>query len=347
MLFRSLTSKNCFALEHLTGFHSGWKAGDDGEDYSLLPRINYKTLITPEGDVIMSSPHFVEIMSQQRRIFDGTSGAIYKNTKEDRRYTGLRTPWIIAGTPALMDTDQSRLGDRFLREWIPQPNAEERAEILRRVGYTALRSVLRTSDGDARGYIDDRLALAYQLTGGYVDYLRASAEDLLSSLVINEEDNIERCATLGEFTADMRARPDRDKTKEHDATKELPSRLTHQYVRLACCLAVVKQRPEVDAEVMRVVQRVALDTSRGKTMAIAGHLYTAGLDGMETVQLAALTASTDDRVRTLLRFMQQIDVVVSFRQKTGGLGSKVKYRLTRRMASLYRAVMGSDRADHT
>jgi hypothetical protein len=110
-----LTSKNCYPLEHVKGFHSGWREGQDGEDFSLITRINRKTLVTPEGDVIMSSPQFTEIMSQQRRIFDGTAGASFKNMKKDRRYTGLRTPWIIAGTPALMQTDQSRLGDRFLR----------------------------------------------------------------------------------------------------------------------------------------------------------------------------------------------------------------------------------------
>ncbi len=93
----------CYPLEQLTGFHSGWQDGS-GQDFSLLSRVNGKTMITPEGDVLMSSPRFAEIMSQQRRIFDGTSGASYKNQKVDQRYTGLRTPWIIAGTPALITT---------------------------------------------------------------------------------------------------------------------------------------------------------------------------------------------------------------------------------------------------
>ena len=49
---------------------------------------------------LLSSPKFAELMSQQRRIFDGTSGASYKNRKEDVRFTGLRTPWVMAVTPS-------------------------------------------------------------------------------------------------------------------------------------------------------------------------------------------------------------------------------------------------------
>ncbi len=52
-----LVSGHCHSLEHLTGFHSGWKLPDDPtKDCSLIARINGKTLITPEADVLLQPP---------------------------------------------------------------------------------------------------------------------------------------------------------------------------------------------------------------------------------------------------------------------------------------------------
>lgn len=329
-----LTSSNCYALEHLTGFHSGWK-DESGEDYSLLSRINHKTLITPEGDVLISSPHFPEIMSQQRRIFDGTSGASYKNRKEDLRYTGLRTPWIIAGTPALMDTDQSRLGDRFLRVCISPPAEDEKQEILRRVGYTALRSVIVASNGDAGGHVSKQMAEAYGMTGGYVDYLFGNATELLSSLQIDEESIVSQCSLLAEFTADMRARPDPDHRKEHAATKELPTRLTHQFVRLACCLAVVLNQKSINEDVLLRVRKVAMDTGRGRTLALTHYLYDAP-NGLAVDQLALYEGQPPDRTKALLQFLKKIHIVELFEpDPVKGVKSRKKWRLTERMRNLF------------
>ncbi len=234
-----LVSKKCCPLEHLKGFYSGYTDAT-GEDFSLLARINRKTLITPEMDVMMGDPNFVKLMSEARRIFDGTGGASYKNKKEDLRYTGLRTPWIAAGTPALLDNDQSRLGDRFLKIYVDRPDYDEQRSILLRAGYTELASVVQTSNGHAEGQMTAELARAYQLTGGYVDYLRSNAGELLSAVQQDAEYVVDRCATLAEFAALLRARPNSDLRKqEGEVVVELPSRLTKQFVRLAKCLAVV------------------------------------------------------------------------------------------------------------
>ncbi len=331
-----LVNDGCYALEHLTGFHSGWQDGS-GDDFSLISRIDRKTLITPEGDVLMSSPRFVEIMSQQRRIFDGTSGASYKNMKKDMHYTGLRTPWIIAGTPALMETDQSRLGDRFLRVIINEPTEEEKQAILLRVGYTALRSVVQTSDGKPETQLEERMYEAYRLTGGYVGWLRDNAADLLSSLVKNEKRLISCCANLGEFTAYMRARPNPDTKAETHAAKESPTRLMHQYVRLACCVAVVLNLDNITDEVMRRVHKVAMDTSRGMTLAMTRHLHQAIEEGLQVCTLAAYTSRTEEKTRRMLRFLKRIGVArVSSVKGTKG---RPRWRLTDRMQTLYKEVM--------
>lgn len=252
-----LVSKHCFPLEHLTGFFSGFKGGDDDEDYSVITRANRKVMITPEGDVLMSNPKAREIMAQQRRIFDGVSGATYKNRKEDLRYAGLRTPWIMAGTPALLDMDQSRLGDRFLKVFLERPAEEERLQILNRVSRSAFNAVQATAEGE--DLIGAELRAAYETTGGYIDYLRENTH-LLSQITCEDKhfDTVEALADLVSF---LRARP--SVNEDGEATRDQPTRLTSQFVRLMTCLTYVLNRTRVDQEVMRRVCKVALDSGKG------------------------------------------------------------------------------------
>lgn len=336
-----LVSRYCYALEHLTGFHSGWKDGS-GKDFSLLARINGLLLITAEADVLLSSPNFTQIMSQQRRIFDGSSGASYKNMAEDQRYTGLRTPWLMAGTPALLDTDQSRLGDRFLRVVIDPPGQEEKREILRRVGLAALDSVVQTSNCSPASSIEGNMLHAYQLTGGWVDKLRS--QDTAGRLAAVRADTdhdalIDRCSDLAEFVADMRARPNADprKLETHD-TKELPSRLTHQLVRLAACLAVATGQRRVSGKVMRVVRKVALDTAKGRTYNAAAAMRQAGEVGLPVGQLAVAMGVGEDRAKADLGFLCRPAIAVAadfVYKKHQGLKGVRHWRLLPRFADLW------------
>lgn len=330
-----LTSPKCKLLEHITGFHSGWKDGS-GEDFSLIDRINRMTLITPEGDVMMSNPAFIQVMSQARRIFDGSSSASYKNSKEDKVHSGLRTPWIMAGTPALLSADQSRLGDRFLKVFIDPPSDDEREAILRRVVNTALQSVRVKSEETSEGQISPRLGEAYSLTGGYINYLRDNSSDLLSQ-VIFDDDQLYACGLLGEFTRHFRARPHPDVKKDDTPNVEEPHRLAHQFVRLACCLAVVLNKDRVDEEVMRITKKVALDTSRGITLQIAHALYQAQPDGFDMKAIENVTGRDHTKIRVMLKFLRQIGVVEINKDKitTGAKTKQTRYRLTSKMYKLY------------
>lgn len=340
-----LTDKeHCHSLEHLTGFYSGWK-DESGREYSLIDRINRKCLITPEGDVLMSSPHFHEVMSQARRIFDGKGSATYKNNDEDKNWEGLRTPWIMAGTPAMLDSDQSRLGDRFLKVYMNKPDDAEQDAIIHRVAYTALRSVRIKSDGVPESQIEEYKGLAYRLTGGYLDWLRKNV-DLLSAVECDDE-FLEQCETLAKFCAFMRARPgDTRKEEQHD-TKEMPTRLTHQFVRLAVCLTVVLSKKSVDAEVMRRVRKVALDTCSGYVLRAAHYLVKYHDEGMEHRTLAASINYDGLKMEGSLRFLKRIGVADQFKPPmqeviVGGrktsINPKQRWRLTDKVYQLYQKV---------
>lgn len=306
----------CYPLEHLTGFHSGWRdPSGDGKDFSVLTRCNHKCMITPEGNVLASNPRFGELMDQQRRIFDGTSGASYKWFDEDRRYVDLRTPWIIAATPSFIQHHQAHLGDRFLRFWVESPEQTEGKSIIMQVAHTGRRAVRQSSNGAPGNTIREASkSKAYQMTGGYIQYLRDNVNELLTAIEIDEEPWVEeRCAALGEFVADMRARPDTTASrfapdKEPHTTKELPTRLTHQFVRLADCLAVVLNKKKVDEAVMKLLTQVAKDSVRGRTLDIVLQMHKEP-EGSNVNSLSIVLGELEDRVKSLILFLRKIGVV--------------------------------------
>jgi hypothetical protein len=336
-----LVSKTCYPLEHLTGFHSG-SVDSSGDDFSLISRIDRKTMVTSEGDVVMSSPVFDRIMSEQRRIFDGTSGAAFKNMKVDQRHTGLRTPWILAATPGIIEKkDQSQLGDRFLRVRVEKADPEEERLILRHVSRSAARSVRRTSNCSPDTQMSPEKSLAYRLTGGYVDHLRQNAERLLNTVEPETDEILDQHEDFGAFTAYMRARPvDERKRDELEAEKELPSRLTHQYVRLGSCLAAVMQRPRIDKDVMRIVRKVAIDTSRIRMIQMVGQIFDKADEGCYTQSLATWNGYTAEKMQSTLKFLLDIGAVENYRGTGPGSDAHYRWQLSTRMRQLWKKVHG-------
>lgn len=342
-----LVSGHCHNLEHLTGFHSGWKMADDqSKDCSLIARINGKTLVTPEFDIMRASPRYAELMSQQRRIFDGKSGATFKNTDKDTLYVGLRTPWIRAGTPAIMDTDQASMGDRFLRIIISDPSDEEKRQIIRKAVRSERTALMERTNGTAGSLVDPKTRKAHALTGGYVDWLRANVEDEVAKVVVSEAAE-EFCIDLAELSADLRARPNEDKKRlePHD-TKELPTRLARQNIRMASFLAVAMNKPTVDADVLRIVRKMALDTASGHSLKMVwwlcnpnpktsdGQTYQE-TGGLMAGILESWTGMDKDRLQRYLAYLCNIDVLERREMKQMG----PTWRLTERVYHLYLRVM--------
>lgn len=342
-------SRTTYLLEHLTGFHSGWKDGS-GNDFSLIARINGKTLITPEGDVMMSNPKAAELMSQQRRIFDGSSKAEYKNKteEENKEHTGLRTPWIIGGTPALLSFNQSRVGDRFLKVILDHPDEKGKQAILRKVALRAIDSVMQSSNGTAGSILSKEMLFAYQMTGGYVDYLRENSDTLLQRVEIPDREMFAwRCGQMADLVSHLRARPDMTKADEKHETKEMPTRLTEQFIRLACCLAVVLGRFRIDAEVMRRVRKVAMDTASGKTLDWLRQFRAKDAEdvakgqeesGCGSAQLAIVMHEEENHVKRYLKFLKKIKVVENF--KSTQSARETRWRLTPKMKELWKEVVG-------
>jgi hypothetical protein len=174
---------------------------------------------------------------------------------------------------------------------------------------------------------------AMRLTGGYVDHLRDNAGDLYESTTM-DDDAKKVCIKLGKFVAFMRARP--STRQDETAEREFAARLVSQLIRLAKSLAVVINRPTVDAEVLSRVTRVAKDTARGRTLEIAKVLQGRGEEGSDIRELSLLFGESENKLRHLLKFLRKIHAVEFFRpEQIRGISSAPRWRLTPRILKLF------------
>lgn len=331
------------AKSTIRGFHSGFQSEDREQDHSLISQVNGKTLVTKDGDTLIQSPNLGQVLSEARDVYDRNSRTSYRNASS-KTYVGINMTWILCGTNSLRSLDNSELGERFLDCVIMEGIDEELEEdILWRVANSADRNLLIESDGNPEHQQSPEMTEAMQLTGGYINYLRQNSIQILGEVVIT--DDVKRqCMELGKFVAYMRARPSskQDETSE----REFAARLVSQHVRLTRCLGAVLNKTVVDDQVMGLVRKVALDTARGKTLAIVEALAQFPKRGMESTAVAHAVSKTTQETRALLRFLTRIGALESVTGRSKGLSSGVRWRLSERFLPIYNSIYGIEGKDH-
>lgn len=333
----AVASRYVVSKSTLRGFHSGFKV-EGGEDTALIAKLKDKTLAIKDGDTLLKSPNLSQILSEARDIYDRTSRTHYRNAKS-QDYTGIRMTWILCGTSALREIDDSELGARFIDCIVMEGIDDEfEDEVGWRVANQEERNMAMESDEMASSQYDPALTEAMSLTGGYVEYLRSNATRLYSEVEMGDA-ALRRCVKLGKFIAHMRARPNRKKDTE-DVGREFAARLVKQQVRLAKSVAIVLNKKSVDEEVLDRVTKVALDTSRGLTLQIV-ELLSKAPNGLELRGLVLLTNRTDNDVRIMLRFLRKIGVVQMIEtDATEKRGRQKRWYLTDKIHKLYLEVKG-------
>jgi len=345
-----LTSDRCMALSNLTGLLSGYNDGT-GDDHSLLARGNRRCWITSEADTMVSDPGFAHLMGQFRKVFDGSLEKVFRNKKENVEHHGLRTPWIMAGTPSgLLNMNQASLGDRFLKVRLWPPDEGTKQSIVMRAIRAELTACRIRSNGRAEGNDTPEAVQAYRLTGGWVDHLFQSSDRLIGALAKHAMPKAEaECAALACFVADMRSRPTPlarfGQEHEWDGGKETPARLGRQFIRLACCLAAVMGRESIDGDVLRIVGKVAWDTASGKTLEVVKRVSYAGVAGIDRHHLAIVLHVTEDSLNRWLAHLRKTDVVRCFRPRTVAGATRTRWVLTDRFQELWQAVAGARKGD--
>ncbi len=332
----TVSTRFVVAKSKLRGFHSGFVAQEDKKatqkaDHSLIPEIRNKTLITKDGDTLLSSPNLSEILSEARDLYDGVSRSHYRNSA-GRAYAGLRMTWILAGTASLRSIDSSELGERFL-DCVVVDKLEDgqRESIAKRVRQRAFGArVIETDEEDENRQKtqDEEMLEAHGRTAGYLEYLRENVAERIEELKVPTEAE-EGCERMGDFVAYMRARP--SKLQSESKEREMPWRLIVQLARLAMNLSVVLNRPEIDDVVMEKVKKVALDTARGHTLDICRQLVKVGDLGMEAKGLATIANLSEPKANDYLLFLSHIGVVErtkNVKRKKGFQSRGVRWKLT-------------------
>lgn len=333
----SVSKKYIVAKSTIRGFHSGFTidGGGEEEDNSLLCKLYGKTLVTKDGDTLIQSPNYQQILSEARDIYDGASRTHYRN-KMGKDYERLRLTWLLCGTSSLRVLDQSELGERFLDCVIMEKIDEEQEdEVLLRVVNRAVENLAIEATDDLESYNDPAMIKAMQLTGGYVEWLRENAGEVLPT-IYNSQETLLKCAKLGKFVAFMRARPSR--VQDENVEREFAARLAIQLTRYANCLALVLNEKSVSPKVMKRTERIALDTGRGQSLEIVDYLY-GEENGSEIKAIAICMGDEVYKTRRMLKFMQRIGIVRTFRQeKIKGVKGQIRWRLSSRFRKLYETV---------
>lgn len=335
----STAKKYITAKSTIRGFHSGFKTDGGGEkDNSLLALLNNMTLVTKDGDTLLQSPELARILSEARDVYDRVSRTHYRHGLS-RDYEGINMTWILCGTLSLLKLDQSELGERFLTSIIMDGIDDEvEDEILMKVAHRVARNMGVEVGKGAAAQNDPQMTRAMQMTGGYVEYLRENATELLGRVGQSDE-ALRYCTRLAKFVAHLRARP--SSHQDEAAEREAAYRLASQLIRLATCTAAVLNKTTLDAEVLRRVRRVALDTSRGVTFDIVRRMYDAGDEGSDVASLATWTHQEDAKTTKLMRFLRRetIGVVEQFVPPTAqGLRPRKRWRLTAKFKKLWEDV---------
>lgn len=327
-------SKWIESRDHFTGLHSAFKAGkNDDRDHSLLPKLMDKTFIIKEANTLLSAANKEALLGELRAAYDGAS-RIYWKTGVDRTSTNYRFTMIIAGTGSLKQLDSAELGARYVDVIIIEKIEEKwERKVNRKVALRSLRNLGTMANGSAATSQDSLMVKAKRLCGGYVNYLRENAGEILGRVKMTPED-AEHVIDCAEFVAFMRAR--QSKTQNEITEREFSARLVEQYMKLAQCLTGVMGKTVVDKSILNRVKEVALDTAQGTTLEIVKYLYHYGSVGADGASIQQAIGGSDESFQAYIRFLRRIEVVEVFRavSKTWQ-GTRTRYRLTDRVTRLY------------
>lgn len=336
----SVNHKHILAKSTIRGFHSGYKTDSAStEDNGLIPQLKGKTLVTKDGDTLLQSPNLGQILSEARDLYDSVSRTHYRN-KMSRDYVGIRMTWLLCGTSSLRSIDTSELGERFLDCVIMEGIDEDlEDEILFRKVNQVDGQIGVESNGDITSHYSPALLDSMELTGGYIDWLKDNAANVLPTITASEWAK-RQCVNVGKFVAYMRARP--SKLQSENPERELAVRLVSQHMRYAKCLAYVLNRKEVDDVVVARTRQIGFDTARGIVLETVKLLYEAGGKGMTFKSIAYQIHQTEVDTKNLLRFMRGIGICLY--QNLEGQGNV--WLLTRRLRKLYEEVSNPTQGEH-
>lgn len=302
---------------------SGWKA-DNGNDPSLIPKLNGKTLVAKDFTEILDMPTLAqdEIFSTLRGAFDGHVQRSFGNGVS-REYRGCFFSILAGVTHAIHGHKKAHLGERFLRfEMRPMPERHMDAVLK-----AAIDSI-----GDERG-------VELKLQHAVACFLQKRVDPRQAPKMTAETKR--RLQHLVKLIALMRAQVSKDpRTGEvtYRPRAELGTRLAKQLAKLGSMYAFVEGKEEVDAEVYDVISRVAFDTVGGYSLEVLEAMMKMGGNATRADVAEKIKAS----VPTVYRRFEDLATVGIIAKNeslstpsSGGGRPPAVYEVTREVAQLW------------
>lgn len=238
--------RNCVSPRELV---SGYVRHSTEEDYSLLPKLHGKTLVTEDFTEVLQMPKQdqAEVFKTLRGVYKGDLTRSYGHGVL-REYQGIRFSIVAGVTHAIHAFNQTDIGERFLKvEWDKDRSESDHEQQVR----AALRSASNSAD------VERRLREPMQR---FLD--RPIKLKEFPKLARKWED---RLVALSQLVAKLRFEAPRDRGGQllYRPVGEVGTRLVKQFTKLARSLCVVYGLRAVNDDVYKTVTRVALDTAMG------------------------------------------------------------------------------------
>lgn len=331
----SVARKYVYPIDTMSNIVSGYQESKEGaRDKGLVTKIRDKCLIIKDGDTLLNEGNMGKILSNLRALFDRALRSHWGNDMS-KNHEDHNCGIILCGTASLRTLDTSELGERFLTVRIME---EINEDLEREINMRKLRGLRANWKGggatlNGKGADSPEMVAMKRLAGGYVNWLRENIGPLVEQLDVSD-DVLDLLEQQGRFVAYMRSRQSKKQTEE--VHRELSTRLVQQFWRMANCVAVVRNRKELDGDVMDICQSVCHDSCQGRTRDVVDTLWKAGDDGENMKGVSVMIGEGEVETTTILRFLQKIRVVETYNMSLGSHQRPVlRWRLTPTLNRLY------------
>lgn len=323
MLLKSLARSERCVFESSLSPHSLVSGFRADVDPSLIPKLDGRCFVLKDYTEILSMNIAAqeEVFSTLRGAFDGHVVRSFGNGIT-RQYTSHFS--MLAGvTAAIHGNSRATLGERYLKFQMHKGVVDYAAQI-----YASLSNIGReTSQEEELSEIADLFLMRdFNLSP---ESLRSMVPDWVKH----------RLVAIAQLIGLLRAEVERDyHTQEilYRQQGESGTRLANQLMKLAQCLTVVEGKSQVDYDVYRLVERVALDTAIGFHLDVVDALMKAGGE----TDRDSLSKAADIPMSTLSRNLDDLCVlnVVYKRSERNmhGRGIRFMYKVSRHVARYWR-----------
>ncbi len=308
---------------------SGHKSKDDP---SLLPRLDKRCLVWKDFTELLAlhQADQDQVWATLRGAYDGYVMKVFGNGV--RREYHVRFAMLAAVTPIIHGHSKSTLGERFLKfQMQPGTAKNTAARIMAAIANVALEDKM---DSDLHKAAEEFLA-------------RRVEASVLPGVPMWVKD---RVVALSQLIGLLRAQVDREQYGDRDVKyrphSEVGTRLAKQLIKLGQMLAFVDDKPKIDGDVYRLMERVAFDTAIGFHLDIVQALMDGGGEGTRAV-LAERTGLPTTNLQRRLDDLKLLKVI-KVKPQTGPKAPKAGrhphvYLISKRVRTLWKqAKVGED-----